>query len=93
MVGGQMADSSLTLDRALSVRQLAHRWAVSPKKIRMMIRRRLLRAIDLGVGRSQLRITPEAIAEAEARLAVAPVTPKRRRRDLIDPEIAKLLEV
>lgn len=82
-----------TPDRALSVRQLARRWAVSPRKVRDMIRRRIIRAIDVGTGRRQLRIVPEAIAQAEERLSVLPATPRRRRRaDGIDPEIAALLD-
>ena len=80
------------IERSLSVRQLAWRWAVSPRKIRAMIRRKLLSAIDVGSHRQQLRITPEAIAEAERRMAVMPTAPQRRRRVEIDPEIVALLE-
>jgi len=88
-----MAADAAPLDRALSVRQLAWRWATSPRKVRELIRRRVVRAIDVGFGRRQLRILPEEIARAEARLSVAPPTPKRRRRDDgIDPDIARLLD-
>jgi hypothetical protein len=80
------------LDRALSVRQLARRWAISPRKIRDLIRRRLIRAIDVGTGRRQLRILPEAIAEAEQRLSVQPRQARRPRRSEIDPAIVALLE-
>ena len=68
--------------RSLSVRQLARRWAVSPRKVRAMIRRRLLRAFDVGLGgRRQLRIAPEDIVTAEQqRLAVQPAVPRRRKR-------------
>jgi hypothetical protein len=78
-------------DTALSVRQLARRWKVAPKKIRMFIRRGVLHAFDVGFGRSELRIPPEAIREAEqGRLAVRQPARRRRRQD-VDPAIAALL--
>jgi hypothetical protein len=81
-----------TLDRALSVRQLARRWKVAPKKIRTFIRRGVLQAFDVGFGRPELRIPPEAIREAEqGRLAVRQPA-KRRKRDDIDAQIVALLE-
>jgi hypothetical protein len=81
-----------TLDRALGVRQLARRWKVAPKKIRTFIRRGVLQAFDVGLGRPELRIPPEAIREAEqGRLAVKQ-PPRRRRRQDVDPVIAALLE-
>jgi hypothetical protein len=79
------------LDRALSVRQLARRWGVSPKKIRAMLKRGILRGFDVGFGRTQIRIPPEAIREAEQRLAVRAPTPRRKRQLEIDPEIERLL--
>jgi hypothetical protein len=80
------------LDRALSVRQLARRWAVSPKKIRAMLKRGILRGFDVGFGRAQIRIPPEAVLEAEQqRLAVKAPPPRRKRRPDIDPEIERLL--
>jgi hypothetical protein len=81
-----------TFTRARSVRQLAQYWAVSPRKIRALIRRGLLRAIDLGAnGRQQLRITPEAVTECERLLTVGKLPPKRQRIKGIDPEIEALL--
>lgn len=80
------------LSRALSVRQLAKRWGVGPQKIRAMIRVGSLRAFDLGMGRQQLRIPPEAVLECERRLAVGNRLPAlRRRAKRVDPEIASLL--
>jgi|GEM_PF-2753725 len=84
-----MPDNTV-IDRALSVRQVARRWCVSPRKIRMMIRRGIIQAIDVGFGRRQLRITPEAILECEQSLTVKPKAP-RRRHQRIDPEIERLL--
>ena len=84
-------ETDLTSGRALSVRQLARRWAVSPKKIRAMLKRGILRGFDVGFGRTQIRIPPEAIREAEQRLAVQTPSPRRKRRHEIDPEIAALL--
>jgi hypothetical protein len=85
-------NTAATIDRALSVRQLARRWAISPRKVRAMIRRGILSAFNVGTTRTQLRIPPETVIEAETkRLAVRPVTPRRRRREQIDPEIAALL--
>jgi hypothetical protein len=81
----------------LSVRQLARRWGVSPKRIRDLIRRRLLGAFDIGSRRRQLRISPEAIKECERRLAVGTPAPARRQKKKktqgIDPEIVMLLDV
>jgi hypothetical protein len=82
----------LYLDRALSVRQLARRWAVAPRKIRAMLKRGILRGFDVGFGRTQIRIPPEAIHEAEQRLAVRAPARRQKRRPEIDPEIAALLE-
>jgi hypothetical protein len=79
------------LDRCLSVRELAKRWRVAPKKVRLLIRRGTLNAFDVGFGRTELRIPPEAIQVAEqSRLAVKP-RPKRRQRLDLDPEIAAIL--
>jgi hypothetical protein len=87
-----MSDNA-ALDRALSVRQLARRWAVSPKKIRLMLKRGIVRGFNVGFGRAQIRIRPESILEAETqRLAVKPPAPRRKRQAAVDPEIARLLE-
>jgi excisionase family DNA binding protein len=80
-----------TLDRSRSVRQLASYWRVSPRKVRALIRRGLLRAVDFGVGRRQLRITPDAVAECERRLAVRPPPPRRKRSGDLDPELVEFL--
>jgi hypothetical protein len=77
----------------LSVRELARRWAVAPRKVRSMVARGLLRAIDVGTGRKQLRFVPEAVTEAEGRLAVVVAKPRRQRRDSsIDPGVLAMLE-
>jgi Helix-turn-helix domain len=79
--------------QSFSVRELATYWRTSPRKVRDLIRRRLLRGFDLGKGRQQIRITPAAIAECEHRLAVgAPATQRRRRADGISPTVAALLD-
>jgi hypothetical protein len=93
--GPNVSSASLNvpdLDRALSVRQLARRWAVSPKKIRAMLKRGIISGFDVGLGRTQIRIPPETIIEAEQqRLAVKPPAPRRKRRPNVDPEIERLL--
>ena len=50
-----------SLDRALSVRQLARPWGVSPRKIHEMLRRGIIAGFDVGFYRRQIRISPEAI--------------------------------
>jgi hypothetical protein len=81
-------------ERAFSVRQVAAYWRDSPRKIRALIRRGLLRAIDLGCGRQQLRVTPEALRECEDRLTVKLSSPRpRRQRDTtIDASVLAELE-
>lgn len=83
--------AEVDLDHSQSVRQVAAYWRVSPRKVRLLIRRGLLRAIDLGCGRQLLRLTPEAIRECEQRLAVKAPSPRRKRQSEIDPEIERLL--
>lgn len=82
------------VSRALSVKELSQRWRVSPKKVRLMLARGLLEAFDLGlagVGRHQVRISPEAIAKCEQQtLALKPRTRKTRER--FDKDILELLE-
>lgn len=75
---------------ALSVRGLARRWRVAPKRIRQMIRRGVVAAICLGDKRGTLRILPESILAAEQRMTASPPR-ARRRREKVDPEIAALL--
>jgi hypothetical protein len=88
------AKLALAVERrnALSVRQLAAHWAVSTRKIRALIRRGVLQAFNVGGnGRQQLRIAPEAIAEAEKRMAVPQPAPRRKRQPEFDEEIITLL--
>lgn len=78
------------VDRCLSVRELARRWSVAPAKVRAMIRRGQVEAFNIGQsGRSQLRITPEAVKTAEQRLKVQ--KPMQRRRHQFDAEIEAIL--
>lgn len=76
------------LPHALSVRELARRWRCRAATVRAMIRAGTVPAIRIG---DAVRITPEAIAAAEAGvLAVRPAT--RRRRVTIPAEVARLLD-
>jgi hypothetical protein len=78
-----------TPGRCCSVRQLASHWRCSPKRVRDLIRRGVLQAFVIA---RAVRITPEAVHEAE-RLLAAPTAGVRRRRDNgIDREVAELLE-
>jgi excisionase family DNA binding protein len=79
------------MHRSKSVREVAAYWRISPRKVRALIRRGLLRAVDLGCGRQQLRITPDAIQECEERLTVKAPAPRRKRCPEIDPEIERIL--
>jgi hypothetical protein len=84
--------ANAVIDPALSVRELARRWRVAPKKIRTLIRRGVLLAFDVGGKRSELRIAPEAVRAAEqGTLAVRPARKPKGRSD-IDPAILALLE-
>lgn len=75
-------------DRSLTPRELAVRWRCRVQVIRRMIRAGTLPAIQFA---GRVRITPEAIAQAEAGpLAVKPRP--RRRAERVDPEIARILE-
>jgi excisionase family DNA binding protein len=77
-------------DRCFSVRQLARFWRCSPARVRQLIRRGVIRAFIIG---KAVRISPEAVAEAE-RLLAAPVAGGRRKRrdDGVDPAVAEVLE-
>jgi excisionase family DNA binding protein len=88
-------DASATLaasagDRSCrSVRQVARYWRTSPVRVRQLVRRGILRAFMLG---RSVRISPEAIAEAERLLAVPVAGPRRQRvADGIAPEVVSLL--
>jgi excisionase family DNA binding protein len=77
-----------TLDRCLTVSELAQRWRCRVATVRAMVKSGSLAAIRIN---GTVRIAPEAIREAEqGSLAVR--TPRRRRRETIDPEIQRLLE-
>ena len=73
---------------AFTVADLAERWRVGPDKIRAMIQRGELRAIDLatvGSRRPRWRVSPEAVATFEAARASGAnkpqqSTPRARRR-------------
>jgi hypothetical protein len=78
-------------DRCLSVRQLACYWRCAPARVRQLVRRGILRAFVVG---RAVRISPEAVAEAE-RLLAPPVAGGRRRRAPdrgIAREVLRLLE-
>jgi len=71
-----VADTA-TVPHSLTPRELARRWRTSPGKVKAMIRAGRLAAIEIVPGRP--RVTPEAIAAAEAGpLAVRPRQQKRR---------------
>jgi hypothetical protein len=79
--------SAEPLDRCLSLPKLARRWGCRVASVRRMVRDGTLRAISIG---GRVRVTPEAIRQAEeGPLAVCPRV--RRRREGIDPEIVAIL--
>jgi hypothetical protein len=66
-------------------RELAHRWRVSPDRIRALVRSGELPALNLATtrgGRPRLVILPEAVAAFERGRSAAtpPKKPQRRRR-------------
>ena len=76
-------------DRCRSIRQLARHWRCAPSRVRQLIKRGLLHAFAIG---KSVRITPEAIAEAQRLLAVPAATARRKRQvDGITAEVAALL--
>jgi excisionase family DNA binding protein len=81
------------ITKCLTINEAAARLRVSDDKVRAMIRSGALRAIDPGllVGRRQIRIQPEALAELEAKIVVRQPAPVRRRREVVDAEILALL--
>lgn len=81
-----MITEPLTL--SFTPRELAARWRCRTATVRQMIARGTLPAIAIG---ANVRITPEAISEAErGTLAVRPA--RRQRREGIPVEIVKLLD-
>jgi hypothetical protein len=91
----QNETEDLASGRGLSVRQLAHRWAIAPSKVRALIRSGRLEAIDLGLaigGRRCVRVLPEALATFERSLMNTKTPPRRRRQYEIDAEVAAELE-
>jgi excisionase family DNA binding protein len=79
-------DTAPALDRCMSVGQLARYWRCRTATVRQMIQDGRLAAIHIG---DRVRITPAAVAAAEAGLAVRPRV--RRRRERIDPRVAAML--
>jgi excisionase family DNA binding protein len=76
-------------NRCRSVRELAHYWKTSPKRIREMVRRGTLRAFVVG---SAVRIPPDAVAECEQRLAApGPRVRHKRQTGGISPDVVALL--
>lgn len=77
------------LPACLTVKELAARWRCRTDRVRAMIAVGSVQAINLA-GRTL--IPPEAIRQAEAGpLAVKPR--KQRRRETIDPEVIRLLDL
>jgi hypothetical protein len=75
------------LDRCLSLPKLARRWGCRVSFVRGMVRNGTLRAIDI---HGRLKVTPEAVHEAEA----GPLAVRRKaraRRETIDPRVMALL--
>lgn len=77
-------------DRCRSIRQAATYFSVAPKKVRMWVRRGLLRAVDIGERRVELRIPPGAIVEFEQKRAAVKPRPVRRK-EAVDQEVEALL--
>jgi hypothetical protein len=76
-------------DRCYSVRRMARRWCCSTWRIRDYARRGILRGFMVG---RAMRFTPEAVAEAEERLAAPASRPRRRRVSTnIDPRVRMIL--
>jgi hypothetical protein len=86
---------AIEIERSLSIKQFGKRYQIGPRKVRELIRRGILAAVDIGkgAGRQQFRIPPEAIRTFEAGIAVKPASPFRRRRcdDGISPTVRALL--
>lgn len=77
----------MTVPRYLTPCELAARWRCRVSRIRAMVKAGELPAIRIG---KAVRITPEAVAEAETKLlAVRPV--KRQKREAIPKEVADIL--
>jgi hypothetical protein len=65
-------------ERCLSPHELARRWRCRVGKVRVMVKRGLLAAIEIN---GRVRILPEAVAQAEAgTLAVRPRQAKKREK-------------
>ncbi len=92
-------------DKSLTVPEVAKYLRVGVRKVREAIRHGHLEAIDIsliGLGRRQVRVTPEALKAFEKKIAVKPQVPRRNRkaddidprvkRAMADPEIEKYLE-
>ena len=77
------------LEHALTPRELGRRWRCRPSFVRALIRRGTLPAITIN-GRP--RVLPEAIAQVEkGPLAVRPSRPRRKREEVVPPEVVAML--
>jgi len=76
--------------RGYTTEDLAHRYRVSPDKVRLWIKQSLLRAINTAsvtCGKPRYVITPESLAEFEQTRAAAepPKAPRRKRKtEMVD---------
>jgi hypothetical protein len=84
-------DHAASVARCYSVRSLAKFWMVSPARVRDLARRRILCGFMLG---RAMRFRPEAVMEAEERLAApSPRGRRSRRAPNISPEVQALLNL
>jgi excisionase family DNA binding protein len=80
--------SAVANSRCMSPLELATHWGCGVKRVRAMVHRGQIRAFRLG---RAVRIPPDAVAEAEGRLAVPTARP-RRMRNVVPADIAAELE-
>ncbi|MEI6085645.1 MAG: helix-turn-helix domain-containing protein [Verrucomicrobiota bacterium] len=79
-----------------TINQFGRRYQIGARKVRDLIRKGALAAVDIGIGsgRTQWRISPEAVYAFEHLVAVKPTTEAPCRRpadDGISPTVAALL--
>ena len=67
------------------MRRLARYWCVSPRRVRELVRKQILRPVAFG---KTLRFTPAAVRDAEAVLTPTASRPRRPRRG---PDISLLV--
>jgi hypothetical protein len=80
--------------QALSIEEFASRYRMGEKKVREMIRKGIVEAIDIGIatGRHQVRIMPEACRKFEELVRVRPAVPRQRKKKVrYPPEIMAIL--